>query len=78
VAKEVNVIARNGTISRFTVKDGSRKEIEEAIAEKLKDKELVWDDDDGGITVVCVRGDDLWRPRRRFFSNDDANKDGEE
>ena len=69
----VEVIARNGTISRFAVKDGSRKAIEDAIAEKLKDKELVWKDDEGGISVVCVRGNDIWKPRRRFFLIDYDN-----
>ena len=70
---EVEVIARNGTIARFTVKDGSRKEIEDAIAEKLKNKEVVWEDDEGGISVICVRGNDIWKPRRRFFLTEDGS-----
>jgi hypothetical protein len=76
MAKDTDVIARNGTISRFTVKGGSRKEIEEAIAEKLRpdNKEIVWENDDSGVTVVCVRGDDVWKPRRRFLVRDDYDE----
>ena len=70
--KTVEVIARNGLIAKFTVTAGAtRKATEEAIAEKLSSGEgVIWTDDADGIRVVCISGDDVYKPRRRFHLKD--------
>jgi hypothetical protein len=66
--KTVQIIAHKATIARFTVDNGSRKEIEEEIAAKFLSGEIDWkDNEDSGINVTCVKGNEIWRPRRRFF-----------
>jgi hypothetical protein len=77
--KTVQVIARNGSIAKFTVPDGTRKEIEAAIETKLRtDKEIVWKDDSGGVTATCIYEDKApWSPRRRFFPNGEPDSEPE-
>lgn len=72
----VQVLAFKNCLAKFTVPNGTRPEIEKAIADKLRsDKGLVWtDDEDHGIKVTCIPADDpslWWKPRRRFFVNED-------
>jgi hypothetical protein len=69
----VDVLLFKGSTAKLTVPNGTRPEIEKAIADKLRsDKALVWTDSDSGINVTCLRGDDPpWKPRRRFFVNKD-------
>jgi hypothetical protein len=76
--KEVQVIARSGNIAKFTVPAGTRKEVEVAIADKLRtDTEIVRADDSGGVTVVCIsEGNDVWRPRRRFVMGKNGGGEG--
>jgi hypothetical protein len=67
----VEVRAHKGSTTNFTVPSGTRKEIESAIAEKLRsDKELVWTDDSKGISVACIGDDEIWKPQRRFSEKD--------
>lgn len=63
----VDVIAHRTSVARFAVPSGTKKEVEDAIAEKIRSgDEVVWADDPEGINVVCVLNTDIWRPRRRF------------
>jgi hypothetical protein len=68
---DIKVVYHKRVSATGSVPDGTRKEIEEAIADTLrsKSKELVWEDSLDGIHVDCVKGNDTWRPRRRFFLN---------
>jgi hypothetical protein len=83
VAK-IKVIARKDCMATFTITDGTRKEVENSIADKLRsDTEIVWVDDPEGIRAACIRDqdNDVWRPRRRFTLNKDesiARPNGEE
>ena len=65
---EVEVIAhKGGSSTKFTVPNGTNSEIENAIAGKLRsDKELIWEDDPGGIKVDVRIGNKTLRPRWRF------------
>ncbi len=68
----IDVIVSKVVTVRFSVPDGSRPETEEAIAERLRsDQDLVWEDDPEGVKAVCVSGNSVWRPRRRFFTSKD-------
>jgi hypothetical protein len=82
MANYVKVVARDDRIriSEFTVPAGTRKEIEAAIAEKLRSSEVEWKERSKGVKVVCTHDDDIWRPRKRFTVNDDsgAAKEGGE
>jgi hypothetical protein len=71
----IEVRAHRGQSSAFTITaGGTRKEIEDAIAERLRsDAELVWEDDPEGINVACISGNNIWRPRRRFSMTGDEN-----
>jgi hypothetical protein len=61
------IVSKTVTV-RFSVPDGTRPETEEAIADRLRsDQDLVWEDDPQGVKVVCVAGNNVWRPRRRFL-----------
>jgi hypothetical protein len=63
-----DVIVSQTVTVRFTIPDGTRPETEEAIADRLRsDQELVWEDDPKGVRAVCVSGNNVWRPRRRFL-----------
>ena len=66
--KTVEVMARKGLCAKFTITAGAtRKETEDAIAEKLRsDTEIVWIDDGDGVNVACISENEIWRPRRRF------------
>jgi hypothetical protein len=67
-----DVIASKTITVRFSVPDGTRPETEAAIAQRLRsDKDLVWEDDPKGVRAVCVAGNDVWRPRRRFLLTKD-------
>jgi hypothetical protein len=53
--------------ANFTITADSRKEAEDAIAEKLRpNAELVWTDDPKGVNAVCISQNEIWRIRRRF------------
>jgi hypothetical protein len=70
----IEVRAHKGSSTKFTVPNGTRREIESAIADKFRsDKELVWEDDPEGISVAVI-GNIPWRPRRRFFLTDDGSR----
>jgi hypothetical protein len=73
----IEVRAHRGQSSAFTITitaGATRKEIEDAIAERLRsDKELVWQDDPEGINVACISGNEIWRPRKRFSTIDDGS-----
>ena len=70
----IEVIAEKLSIVTFTVPNGTRPEIESAIAERLRsESELVWTDSPNGIRVVCLSPNGVWRPRRRFFPTDDGS-----
>jgi hypothetical protein len=66
--EEIDVIARKTSLAQFTVPAGTRPEIEKAIEEKLRSKDIVWDSGPDGINVVCISQDkqNVWRPRKRF------------
>jgi hypothetical protein len=67
----IEVRAHKGSSTKFTVPNGTRLEIQNAIAERLcSDKELVWEDDPEGINVAVI-ANIPWRPRRRFFLTDE-------
>jgi hypothetical protein len=70
----VKIIAEKLSTVSFTVPNGTRPEIENAIAERLRtDAELVWIDSANGSRAVCISPNEVWRPRRRFFLTDDGN-----
>jgi hypothetical protein len=70
----VEVIAEKLSTVTFPVRNGTRPEIENAIADRLRsDVELVWIDSTNGIRTVCISINGVWRPRRRFFLTDDGN-----
>ena len=77
--KTVQVIARQDRMAKFTVPDGTRKEIEAAIETKLRtDTEVVWTDGSDGISATCIYEDKPpWRPRKRFFLNGDPDSEPE-
>jgi hypothetical protein len=77
---DVTVIAHKTSTVTFTVKSGTRPEIEDAIAERLRsDTELVWIDSPEGVKVDCLHQDTVWKPRKKFqVSHDDASKAREE
>jgi hypothetical protein len=66
-----DIIASKTVTVRFSVTDGDRSAIEAAIEIWLrtKDQEIVWEDDPKGVRTVCVSGNDVWRPRKRFLLN---------
>jgi hypothetical protein len=66
-----DIIASKTVSVRFTVSDGTRSDIEAYIENWLRteDQAIVWKDDPEGIKVVCVSGNTVWRPRRRFSLN---------
>ena len=69
----IEVLAHKGSTAKFTVTAGTRKEAEQAIADKLRsDTELVWTDDPDGVNIDCIWGNDVWRPRRRFLIEDQS------
>jgi hypothetical protein len=70
--EHIDVIARKSSMAKFTVKGGTRLEIVQAIEEKLRSSDIVWEDDSYGINVVCVSQDkqNVWRPRKRFNVDD--------
>jgi hypothetical protein len=62
-----DIIASQTVSVRFSVPDGTRPEIEKAIADRLRsDEALNWEDDPDGARAVCVSGNNVWRPRRHF------------
>jgi Fibrinogen alpha C domain len=64
----IDIICSKTVTVRFSVPDGTRPETEEAIAQRLgSDTELVWENDPEGIKAVCVSGNSVWRPRKRFL-----------
>jgi hypothetical protein len=66
--EEIQVIAHKHSIGRFTVKAATRKEVGKAIEETLRSSaDIVWSDSDTGISVTCIRGDEICNPRRRFL-----------
>jgi hypothetical protein len=70
--KTIEVIASKKSTTKFTITAASRPEAEQAIADRLRsDKELIWEDSPEGINAACISGSDVWRPRRRFFHNED-------
>jgi hypothetical protein len=70
----VEVIAEKLSTVTFPVRNGTRPEIENAIADRLRSEtQLVWIDSPNGIRVVCLSPNGVWRPRRRFFLTDDGN-----
>jgi hypothetical protein len=69
----IEVLAHKGSTAKFTVAAGTRKEAEQAIADKLRsDTELIWTDDPDGVNVDCIWGNDVWRPRKRFVIEDQS------
>jgi hypothetical protein len=61
------VLAHKTCTAKFTVPDGTRLEIEKAIAERLRSgQEVVWEDDPVGVNVDVLSGNNIWRPRKRF------------
>jgi hypothetical protein len=63
-----DVIVSQTVTVRFSVPDGTRPEIEKAIADRLRSgNDLVWENDPKGARAVCVSGNDVWRPRKRFL-----------
>lgn len=72
---EVKVIVEKHSTGTFNVPNGTRAEIEEAIAKELRsDKELVWIDSPDGIRAVCISLSAVWRPRRRFSINNEGSE----
>ena len=72
---EVQVIAREDRMAKFTVPFGTREELVATIAAKLRQgDEIVWTASREGISVICVYEDQPpWRPRTRFFPTDDVS-----
>jgi hypothetical protein len=69
---QVQIIAEKLSTVTFTVPNGTRSQIEDAIAERLRsDTELLWVDSPNGIRVICISPNGVWRPRRRFSTTDD-------
>jgi hypothetical protein len=70
------VLAHKSSTATFTIPNGARVEMENAIADKLRsDTELVWNDDPEGVSVDVISPNGVWRPRRRFFlSKDDGGE----
>jgi hypothetical protein len=67
----VHVIKRSR--AKFAVTAKTRKDAENIIVGKLRFGKLVWEDADSEeVTVICFFEDNgVWRPRRRFFLNQD-------
>ena len=63
----VEVLAQKTCTVTFTIPAGSREEMENAIADRLRsDTELSWKDTPEGVNVAVVSPSGVWRPRRRF------------
>jgi hypothetical protein len=61
---EVTVIAHKSSTVTFTVPSGTRSEIENAVAERLRSEAaLVWKDSPEGIKVDCLYRGMVWKPR---------------
>jgi hypothetical protein len=75
MANYVDVVARDDRVrvAKFTVPVGTRKEIEAAIAQKLRSGEVEWSDVPKGVKVMCCHNDDIWQPRARFLQTDDVS-----
>jgi hypothetical protein len=69
---EVTVFAHRGQSAEFTVPNGAtRKDVEKAIAEKLRsDEGIVWRNNPEGVNVDCILNSTIWKPRRRFYLKD--------
>ena len=65
---EIEVRVHKGSSAKFTITAGAtRKDTEDVIAEKLRSGEgVIWTDDAEGVSVACISGNEIWRPRRRF------------
>ena len=67
----IQVLAHRGQTAEFTVPNGiSRKEVEAAIAEKLRSNEgIVWiNDPEGLVNVDTIRNKKGWKPQRVVLS----------
>ena len=74
---DVTVIAHKTSTVTFSVPAGTRTEIEDSIAERLRsDNELVWKDSPEGIKVDCFYQETVWKPRRRFNVKDEDQRNG--
>jgi hypothetical protein len=62
---EVEVWAHKSSSTKFTVPNGTRPEIENAIAERLR-SEILWEDDPVGINVQVILNNKPLSIRRRF------------
>jgi hypothetical protein len=61
------VLAHKTCTAKFIVPDGTRAEIETAIAERLSSEEdVVWEDDPAGINVDVISRNKVLKIRRRF------------
>jgi hypothetical protein len=59
---DVTVIAHKTSTVTFNVPAGTRTDIEDSIAERLRsDTELVWKDSPEGIKVDCLYQDTVWK-----------------
>jgi hypothetical protein len=62
-----NVLVHKTCTATFTVDDGPRREIQKAIAEKLRTGEgVTWEDGPEGISVTVIWPHDTWNIRKRF------------
>ena len=64
----IEVLARKRCSSRFTIAVEPDQSIEQEIMKRLRSgNDLLWMDDDDGISILYINGTQYWRPRQRFF-----------
>jgi hypothetical protein len=68
------VWAHKSSSTKFTVPNGTRLDMENAIAERLRSEELVWEDDPNGVSVTVIFGNKPLNIRRRFFKSDAVDR----
>ena len=65
----VQVLVHKRSTTAFTIPNGTRAEMENAIADKLRSEtEIVWKDDPEGVSAEVITPSGVWRPRKRFHS----------
>jgi hypothetical protein len=69
--RTIEVFARKSCSARFPITlDSPRHDVEREIMERLRSSnDILWMDDDSGISIIYIEGAQYWRPKRRFFLN---------
>ena len=72
MTREIEVFARKTSHARFTVALGQHNwGFETAIKDKLRSStDILWEDDDDGINVVIIEGNEFYKPKYRISLKD--------